>query len=72
VAIVNQAAGVTMPAGYVPAVLAYFDTNSLADVFWYKAATGETSMWLRSATNAASPVPLLRVKDLNWKPVIVP
>jgi ELWxxDGT repeat protein len=72
VAIVNQTAGVTMPAGYVPAVLAHFDTNSFADVFWFKAATGETSMWLRSATTAASPVPFLRVKDLNWKPVIVP
>jgi hypothetical protein len=71
-AILNKQVGITAPAGFVPAALGTFDTNSAADVFWYNPTTGETSVWLRSITTSVGPSPLLRVDNLNWKPVIVP
>jgi ELWxxDGT repeat protein len=72
VALLTKAVGVTVPLGFVPAAIGNFDANSAADVFWHNPSTGETSVWLRTVGNTVAPSPLLRVKDLNWKPVIVP
>ncbi|MEA2489603.1 MAG: hypothetical protein QOH21_1395, partial [Acidobacteriota bacterium] len=50
----------------------FYDDTS--DIFWYNATTGDTQIWLLGTPDAPAlqTFPLLRVKDLTWKPVSAP
>jgi hypothetical protein len=71
--IASKSSPLTMTLGFVPAVIGHFDDDSAADVLWYNPTTGDTSVWRRAFdVNYGAPVPLYRVPDTNWKPVILP
>jgi ELWxxDGT repeat protein len=64
----------TMPAGWMPAQAGHFYLDDKADIFWYNAVTGDTQVWmlLTSPTAPFQIFPMLRVTNLNWKPVSAP
>lgn len=68
----STTAGLTM-TGFVPVAAGHMDGGGIADVLWYNPTTGETALWLRYVdATTGQVIPMLRVKDRNWKPVIVP